>query len=296
MQIDQAHYHGWQGQLRSPWWACLAIVRVALVQVFRNKAYWLLLFLGALRFLAFWSIIYAVTQLALPQDVRDRFLEQFGFSANSDLAQDNGYINFIQGQSVIVMILLAFSGSLLVGSDFRLRTLPFYLSRRINKAQYIVGKLLSVSAVVAVLTVVPALLLYFEYGMFSNSTAYWIENWRIAVSVLAFGAVLCVVNSILLVTISAYLQRIVPITITWASLFLLLGRLGDYMYRETQVEAWRLLDPWRDMRLVGRLCFGVFPRESERELAWWALGILATICAVSLAALVHRVRAVEVVE
>ena len=44
---------------------------------------------------------------------------------------------------------------------------------------------------------------------------------------------ICVVNSILLVTISAYLQRIVPITITWASLFLLIGRLGDYLYRET---------------------------------------------------------------
>ena len=64
MDIDQAHYHGWQGKLQSPWWACLAIVRVALVQVFRNKAYWFVLGLGALRFLAFWSIIYAVTQLA----------------------------------------------------------------------------------------------------------------------------------------------------------------------------------------------------------------------------------------
>ena len=66
MEIDQARYHGWHGKLQSPWWACLAIVRVALVQVFRNKAYWFVLALGALRFLAFWSIIYAVTQLALP--------------------------------------------------------------------------------------------------------------------------------------------------------------------------------------------------------------------------------------
>jgi hypothetical protein len=296
MDIDQARYHGWQGQLRTPWTACAAIVRVALVQIFRNKAYWLLLFLGALRFLAFWSIIYAVTQLALPQDVSERFLRQFGFSANSDAAQDNGYINFIQGQSVIVMILLAFCGSLLVGSDFRSRTLPFYLSRRIDKRHYIVGKLLAVSAVISILTIIPALLLFLEYGMFSSSLDYWIDNWRIAVSVLAFGGVICVVNSILLVTISAYLQRIVPITITWASLFLLLGRLGDYMFRETENDAWRLLDPWRDMRLVGRLCFGNFPRETDRELAWWALAILGTLCAAALAALVYRVRAVDVVE
>jgi hypothetical protein len=296
MEIDQAHYHPWHGQLQSPWGACVAIVRVALLQVFRNKAYWLVLGLGALRFLAFWSIIYAVTQLALPPDLSQEFLRRFGFSADADVGQDNGYINFMQGQNVIVMILLAFSGSLLVGADFRLGSLPFYLSRRIDRRHYIVGKLLAVSSVVSIVTVVPALLLFVEYGMFTASTRYWIDHWRIAVSVIDFGIVLCVVNSILLVTISAYLKRIVPITITWASLFLLLGRLGDYLFRETQAEGWRLLDLWRDMWLVGRLCFGRFRREIDQELAWWALAILASVCLVSLVALVHKVRAVEVVE
>ncbi len=296
MELDQAHYHGWQGRLQSPWLACLAIVRVALVQVFRNKAYWLVLGLGALQFLAFWTIIYAVTQLSLPDRTRRMFLREFGFGEATDVNQTNGYMEFMEGQSVVVMILLAFSGSLLVGSDFRQGTLPFYLSRRIDRRHYIVGKLLAVSSVIVILTVLPALLLFFEYGVFTSSTDYWIDNWRIPVSVLTFGAVICVVNSILLVTISAYLQRIVPITITWASLFLLLGRLGGYLYRETHVEYWRLMDPWRDMRLVGRLCFGVFRDEADRELAWWALAILGSLCAVALVALVHRVRAVDVVE
>lgn len=296
MQIDQANYHGWDGKLQSPWVACLAIVRVALLQVLRNKPYWVVLALGALRFLAFWSIIYAVTQLTLPQKFRDGVLEQFGFSANVDATQDDGYIAFMQGQNVIVMILLAFSGSLLVGSDFRMRTLPFYLSRRIDKRHYIVGKLLAVSTVVALLTVVPALLLFIEYGMFTASIDYWVDNWRTVVSMLAFGAVICIVNSILLVSISAYLQKIVPITITWASMFLLIGRLGDYMYIQTDNHFWQLLDPWRDMRLVGRLCFGTFAKEIHREQAWWALLILTTLCAVALVALVHRVRAVDVVE
>jgi ABC-2 type transport system permease protein len=296
MQLDQAHYHGWKGQLQTPWVACVAIVRVAVLQVFRNKAYWLVLGLGLFRFLAFWSIIYAVTQMALPPQVRERFLEQFGFSADADAAQDNGYIQFMQGQSVIVMILLAFSGSLLVGSDFRLKALPFYLSRRIDRRHYIVGKLLAISAVVTILTTLPALLLFMEYGMFTASAAYWIDHWRVAMGVITFGLVICTVNSILLVTISAYLQRIVPITITWASLFLLVGRLGDYVFKETHNEFWRLLDPWRDMRLVGQLCFGSFRREIDQELAWWAFALLGSLCTISLIALVHRVRAVDIVE
>ena len=57
----------------------------------------------------------------------------------------------------MVMLLLAFSGSLLVGSDFRDKSLPFYLSRRIDRRHYIVGKLLAVSSIVAMLTMLPAL-------------------------------------------------------------------------------------------------------------------------------------------
>ena len=125
----------------------------------------------------------------------------------------------------------------------------------------------------------------------NNEDSVALDN-DVALAVLAFGAVICIVNSILLVTISAYLQRIVPITIAWTSLFLLLGRLGDYMYRATQDERWRLLDPWRDMRLVGKLCFGI-ERESERVLAYEAVVILAALCTISLVALVRRVRAFD---
>jgi ABC-2 type transport system permease protein len=297
MDLDQAHYHGWEDRrLQNPWSACAAIVRVAIIQVLRNKAYWVVLALGSLRFLAFWSIIWAVTQLPLHDDMNRMFLEEFGFTANTDADQNNGYINFMEGQQIIVMILLAFSGSLLVGSDFRLRALPFYLARRIDRRHYIVGKLLAVSSIICLLTVVPALLLFLEYGMFTASTQYWIDNWHVPVAVLAFGFVLCLVNSILLVTLSAYLQRIVPITITWATIFLLLGSLAGYLRRATDNEHWRLLDPWWDMRTVGRMLFGSFRTEIEAELAWKALVLLTVVCSIALIALVRRVRAVDIVE
>lgn len=297
MDFDQARYHGWEDRrLQSPWMACLAIVRVALMQVFRNKAYWVVLAMGSLRFLAFWSIIWAVTQLPLPEETNNMFLKEFGFTAGNDADQNNGYMRFMEGQQIIVMILLAFSGSLLVGSDFRLRALPFYLARRIDRRHYIVGKLLAVSSIIMLLTVVPALLLFIEYGMFTASTQYWIDNWQIPLAVLAFGLVLCVVNSILLVTLSAYLQRIVPITITWATIFLLLGSLSGYLRRATEDERWRLMDPWWDMRIVGRMIFGSFRTEVEGELAVWATLLLVGVCSVALVALVHRVRAVDIVE
>lgn len=294
--IDIARYHGWNGRLRWPWVACLAIVRVALLQVFRRKSYWLILGLGLAQFLSFWFIIYGVTQLRWPADMQQRILHQFGFSAQSDENQDDGYIRFMDRQNVIVMILLAFSGSLLVGADFRGKSLPFYLSRRIDRRHYICGKLLAISTLVALLTSVPALLLFLEYGMLTSSAKYWLDNWRIPVSILAYGLVLCVVNSILLVTLAAYLQRMAPIAITWSSMFVMLGRFSAYLRDATDNADWALLDPWRNMRYVGRLCFGSFNSDVQRNLAWWSLAILVTVCGIALVALVHRVRSVEIIE
>lgn len=294
MGIDNARYHGWHGELRSPWLGCLALVRVSLLQVFRRKAYWFVLALGLLNFLMFWSLIYIVTQLGAVGELRDQILERFEFSAYQVEGRENGYIGFMYRQSIVVMILLAFSGSLLVGHDFRFRALPFYLSRRIDRRHYIVGKLLAVSTLIALLTIVPALLLFIEYGMFTASLDYWIDNWRIPLSILGYGAILCAVMSICIVTLSAYLQRMAPIAITWASLFVLLDVLANLLNDRTQY--WNLIDPWRDMRYVGRLCFGTFKNDMDRELAWYALGILSAVCVVALAALVHRVRAVDIVE
>lgn len=296
MGLDLAHYHAWEGRLGTPWRSVAAIVRVGLLQVFRRKSYWIVLALGLLNFLVFWSVIYAVTQFQLPERAQRELLDVFGFRATSEAGQDNGYVMFMHRQSLVVMILLAFSGSLLVGSDFRNGALPFYLSRRIDRRHYIVGKLLAVSAAVALLTIVPALMLFIEFGALTTSTEYWTDNWRIPLAILSYGAVLCTVLSIWLVTLSAYLQRMAPIAITWSSLFVLLGAVAGMLRQATDNEYWQLLDPWLNIRLVGRMSFGAYRQTEDADVARWSLMILCTTCAVALAFLAHRVRAVEIVE
>lgn len=295
MSIDVARYHGWTPTTVGPWRAALAIVRVSLLQIFRRKSYWIVLALALSNFLAFWTLIWIVTQVKdVPPEARQRMLEFLGFSPHTRPGRDNAYIMFMASQSRVVTILLAFSGSLLVGADFRDNAMAFYLSRRIERRHYIAGKLLSVAALVALLTTLPALLLFFEYGMFTSSLEYWRSQWRVPVGVLFYGAVLASVLSVLLVTLSAYLQRMAPIAITWASLFVMLPVVRLLM-REKSIH-WGLIDPWRDMHYVGRLAFGQFRSDEHRQFAWWAAGVLAAVMLVCLVALVRRVRAVEVVE
>ncbi|MGE0607335.1 MAG: ABC transporter permease subunit [Pirellulales bacterium] len=296
MGLDRSHYHPWQGRLHSPWLATLAIVRVALMQLFRRKIYWIVLALGLVNFLLFWTIIYILTQLQLDENAQKWILDRFGFSPTARAGQESGYISFMLGQNIVVGLLLPFSGSLLVGSDFQHKTLPFYLSRRIDRRHYIVGKLLAVSTIISLITTIPALILFVEWGMFTGSLSYWMDNWRVALSVVGFGAVICLTLSILLVSISAHLQKAAPIAIAWIGLFFLMAGLAELLRTFTGNNRWRLFDLWRNMRLVGRLCFDQVQNHDDRVVARQAAAILAAVCAIALIALVRRVRAVDVVE
>src|SRR5207253_1685969 len=158
--IDRAHYHGWRGRLRSPWFGALAVARVALWQIFRRKLYWLVIALGLAHFLLIFAVVFVAAQVEAnaggakvadkaPPPVaaekpgeksRSRRPEGLGawilglasFTPQPGDGRDNGYVAFMERQSYVVLILLAFSGSLVAGSDFQHRALAFYLSRGID--------------------------------------------------------------------------------------------------------------------------------------------------------------------
>lgn len=295
MSVDAGHYRGWHGRLRPPIAACTAVVRTALRQLFRRKIYWVVLALGLGQFIVYASVIYGLTQMQMPERSKENLLRQFNFSPSADDPQETGYLQFVEAQSYIVVILLALCGSLLVGSDFRDGVLPFYLSRRIDRRHYVLGKLLAIVTVVWLLTVVPALVLFIEFGLFTTSFDYWLENWRIVPALLGYGMVLGGVLAVWIAALSAYLQRLAPIAVTWTSLFVLCGRLALALRDATGDRRWLLLDPWRNLRLSGRFFFGTFRENIDRELSINAASILAVITFVALVALLRRVRAVEVV-
>jgi ABC-2 type transport system permease protein len=292
--IDSANYHAWTGKLRMPWRATAAVLRTTLSQALRRKAYWFIYAVGVFQFLFYWAVIYGLTQTEFSAQMQRGFLGALGFSAEAEDPQDSGYLVFIESQSMVVMILLAFCGSTVIGTDFREGALPFYLSRRIDRRHYIAGKILAVASLVWLLTVVPALLLFFEYGLFTTSTDYWADNWRVVPAILGYGGVLGLAMSTWLVALAAYLQKLAPIAVTWSSLFILLARLSGMMRDRTNVDHWLLLNPWGDIRLAGRIFFGVFRRPIDEELSRDAALILVAATLIALIALFHRVRAVEV--
>lgn len=289
MAVELAGYREWKQQRRSPWRACWPIVRTGLQMILRRWVFWILIGLGLLNFLFNFAFIYLKATLTVQNASAGGFLDNYRVTGTGD-----AYADFMFGQASITALLLAFSGSILIGNDYRQGGLIFFLSRRIERRHYIVGKLLTVATVVTLITTLPALALYAEYGLLSNSLDYFLNHPRILAGILGYGAVLAIVQSLLLFAIAAWVPRTVPLVMTWLGVFVLLKGLAEALRAINDNRQWLLLGFWDDMHRIGRWCFGSLD-PARIPTAPHCAAVLGVVCAVCVVLIVRRVRAVEVV-
>jgi ABC-type transport system involved in multi-copper enzyme maturation permease subunit len=284
-------YRGWDERLRPAWMACWPIAWTGLKLVLRRKLFWLLLGLAGMNFLLMFASIYLKAQIQVENPAVAQFIDRL---LSSVTGGGQTYRDFMFAQGTAIMLLLAFAGELLVGSDYRQGGLTFYLSRRIGRRHYVLGKLLSIGLLVSLVTTLPALVLYVEYGLLTDSLKYFGENWRIVLGILGYGLIMSVVLSLLLFALASWLQKTVPLVMAWACVFVLLPALGMILRTVFQDRNWQLLMLWRNIRLLGTACFGAL-RERDEPLLLWATLIVAAVCVLCVVALIPRVRAVRVV-
>src|SRR5216683_4599976 len=169
------HYRAWRGHFHAPAWAILAIARAGLGLLLRRKLFWVLYAFGLLFFFMFFFSQYllAWTESQMDEQVVNVAVfrvnpAEFGPILRKSLRIDGSgemYRNFFRFQASMVVIILAMAGSVLVGNDFQFGSLPFYLSKPLSPWHYLAGKCLAVAAIVNLMTTVPALVLYFQYGL-----------------------------------------------------------------------------------------------------------------------------------
>lgn len=306
-------YRPWRGPFRGPARGVWAIARVGLGLLFRRKLFWAMYGLSLMIFLFFFYGQYL--QVFLEQRVADENVRVGGLFPQNlrpelvmkrlrDALQLNGsadtYANFIWFEGFIVMIVLALVGSVLVGNDFQHGSLPFYLSKPIHRWHYVLGKCLAVAVFVNLMTTLPAVLLFFEYG-FIEEWAYYGDNLRLLGGILAYGAVLTVTLSLLLVATASWVRRTVPMVMIWTTLFVLGRIMQRWLVDGLKLpESWRLVDLWNDMYLVGQWALGtpleaIRPTNQIQPPYWQAAGTLSIVWLVCLLYLRKRIRAVEVV-
>lgn len=287
--LDQVGYRAWDGRPHSPWWTCFTLVRFGIWLIFRRWIFWLLIGLGLMNFLFHFAFIYLKATITIQSGDMAKFMDAYRVTGTGD-----AFADFMHAQAGITVLLLAFAGSTLIGSDYRQGGMVFYLSRSIGKTQYIVGKILTIATLVLLITMLPALVLYAQYGVLSSSLDYFIDHWRIGIGIIGYGLVLAFFQAVLLCAIAAWIPRTVPLVMTWLGMFTLLGILAHVLHDIHDNSHWLLLSLWEDMLHLGQWCFGAYSADRTPSVGETA-AVLCGISAVCLLLIVRRVRAVEVV-
>ncbi len=304
------HYRPWRGDLRSPAVSVWPIARVALMSLFRKWMFWIIYVLGLLIFLLFffgqYLLSWALTQAGEERvqvggwgSMNPRILIQL---FRTLLKLDGGpqtYYNFFGYQSHIVMIVLALAGSILIGNDMRFGSLPFYLSKPLSRWHYLLGKGLAVAVFINLLTTLPAVLLFVQWGLL-ESWDYFFERFDLLLGILGYGAVVTVTLTLLLLTTATCLRKTVPLIMTWTTLFFFFHLLSSALVNDLRFHPrWRLIDLWDNAALIGQVLLGVpqRPMDFANHPPWYEAALtLGGVCLLCLIYLIRRIRAVEIVK
>jgi ABC-2 type transport system permease protein len=302
------HYRPWRGTFRPPLAAVWPIARTGLLMLLRRRLFWGLYALSMMIFLMYFFGQYL---LAWFQTQAGESRVTVGLLAIhpgelieilADKLKLNGsaatYRNYIHYQGYMVMIVLALAGSVLIGNDFRYGSLPFYLSKPLSRRHYLLGKGLAVAVFINLLTTLPALALFVEYGLI-YSWDHFTRNSYLAVGILAYGAVLTVSLTLILLATAVWLRRTVPLIMTWTALFLLCRQLATSLVDGLHLDPrWRLIDLWNNTWLVGGACLQMGPEAFDpvSQPSWIeAALVLGGVSLACLSYLALRLRAVEIV-
>jgi ABC-2 type transport system permease protein len=306
-------YRSLGGTRLGPWQGVKAIARSSLILLARRKLFWVLYTFSILIFLFYFFGQYLVVFLeqrvseaavrtggVFGRTIRPEFVGKMLRDALHMDGSADTYGDFMWTEGYIAMVILAFAASVIVGSDFQHKSLPFYLSKPISRRHYLFGKALAVAVVINAMTTIPALALFVEYG-FIDTWDYYVDSARLLAGILAYGAALTVTLSLLLLVTATWLRRTVPLVMVWTAAFVLARLVQRWLVDNLGLPPqWRLIDIWNNMYLFGQWCFGteldqIRPRSQPQPEYWQATLVMAAVCVACVLYLRRRVRAVEVV-
>jgi ABC-type transport system involved in multi-copper enzyme maturation permease subunit len=305
MPPELLHYRPWRGEFRPPAASVWPIARVALMSIFRRWLFWVIYVLGLLIFLLFffgqYMLSWAQTQVGesevqvggLGRMNPNHLIRLFRVFLKLDGGADT-YRNFFAYQGYIVMIVLALAGSILIGNDLRFGSLSYYLSKPLSRWHYLFGKGLAVTVFINLMTTIPAVILFFQWGVL-ESWDYLFDRFDLLLGILGYGLILTVTLTLLLLATATWLRRTVPLIMTWTTLFFFCRLLSSALVDGLRFSPrWRLIDVWNSLSLLGRTCLrmGAPLNQPPWYEAALVLGGVSLLCLIYL---IQRIRAVEIV-
>ena len=285
MAVYKRGYHRYQGPINGRWTRFRVLPRFAWQRLFQQRLVVLLTVVSLI-----WPLLCALfIYLSNHADLLKGFSKQF-----QSFAEVNGnfFLVFMNVQAVFAIFLAALTGPGLIAPDLANNALPLYFSRPLLRAEYACARLVTLFALLSMITWVPGLVLFgMQVGMADIS---WLKaNLRIGAAVFGGFVLWILLVSLVALASSAYARlKVVAGGIVLGFFFILSGAsvMINSVFRSTWGYA---LNPtWASRRLWYEM-LSINPPEGPGVLA--CITTLMGIMLLLVFVLERKLRPVEVI-
>lgn len=288
MAVYKRHYEPYSGPLtkRSP--RCFVLTRYAVRELFRSRFFTGFFVLSLVPVLGFAGYIFIANNSLL------RALFSFGSSATLPV-EASFFAIFLEVQTSLAFLLTCWAAPTLVSGDLTNGALPLFLSRPLNRAEYVVGKFAVLGVLLSFMTWFPALLLLFLEAGLAPGRWFMPHFWLIG-PILWCSALWIVLLSLIALAASAWVKWRIIAMASIFGVFLIPAGLGAALNATLRTNWGSLLDISRMFQEILWAGFHSSYRGGEgaipRPAAWIAL---VAVCFICLRLLHARLRAFDVV-
>jgi ABC-type transport system involved in multi-copper enzyme maturation permease subunit len=293
MAVYKRRYAPYTGSLTPAWSRFFVLTRYAFAELFKSRAFVLLLILSLIPTLFFAGYVFIANnktvQLLLPAGPADLFSVEAKFFT---------LIMIVQTQ--VAFLLNCWVGPVLIAGDLTNGALPLFLGRPFKRSDYVLGKLSVLVLLLSAVTWVPCLLLFSLQAGLARNGWVWSHLWMVP-PIMVCSAIWILTLSLMALAVSAWVKlRIVATGVIFIAFFLPAG-LGE-MFNSIMGTYWGRLLNFSDMfRLILATGFreqvmgilGSSRRDDIPVSVAWA--VLLSLCLLSLVILNARLHAREAV-
>jgi ABC-2 type transport system permease protein len=290
MAVYKRTYKAYEGDMTPRWSRFTVLSRYGFSTLFESRpftAYAVLCFVPFLIGLAF---IYLINSSAVQALLNVRMGP--ALQVNS-----RWFMTFLKIEGWMGFILTAWCAPGMISKDFANQSIQLYLSRPLSRAEYLLGKISVLAALLSCTTWIPLLVLFGLQAQLQGH-GWGLQNLRIAGAIFVGGLLWIAVISLLAMALAVWVRwRIAATALLFATFFLLPG-IGEVMNLVLRTYWGRLLNFPYMMGIVWEHLFDLQVRMMRSSVdtvpLWSAWASLLAVCLFSLWLLNLRLRAREV--
>lgn len=193
----------------------------------------------------------------------------------------------------LIALVVVFGGSGLISNDLKYNALSLYLSKPISWIDYLIGKFVAIGVLLASMTLVPALLLFLQHALLSD-TPFFAENYWLILSIIIYSLVVTTITSLLMLTFSSLTKNLRFATIGFCAVWFGLPIIHLILREVMKTSTVAIVSVWANLELLGEMLFGL--DSSYTVHISWTILLLTALTTLCILVLRHRIRAVEIVK